>query len=825
MAHPCRVSRKPICRRPYKRERRGGVLVLVVVGLIPLIGFVALAVDLGMLTLAETQLRTTADAAALAGARALNGLTANNNNYSGVAPAAQNAITNTSILGSPLQSSQLTLNIGRYVYNTTAQQFQGQFPGPSTQNWNMVQATVTSSVSGAMAFSKVLNFSPPNYQAVATAAHRPRDICLILDFTGSMRFGSLLGLPYYDARTTNNPDTVYPVFGPYSSSNANILAAAPASPYLSANMSTTTSDGRPPIVQDFYTNSSGSAAFTAAPASYGTTPAGDTPLKTSKNSGGSYAQTLTQVLGSSSYDSNFESQGYKAYSMTSGLKGYTQGPGYWGKTFRIWPPDPTNDWRSVYFTFSGGKADNSLLWDSNGNWRTPGSSTYSINYNAILNFIQNVGPAVFPSTLRSGRIVYYSQIPTTINTSAWPPTDLNQRFWKDYIDYVLGVMQTGSSTYKLINGGSGTAPGYTGYGNDFTWGTVQITSNGNLSGNPKPYMNYSDNPQRPLLSFWFGPMTMIDFLGNYNLWYTGWVNDCSRYCWWPGTCHETPLYECKLGIQAALSDIQNNHPNDMLSLIFFSTPLTSASDTSASRFNRVRVGLSQNYSNMSDSLWYPPATVGNASATVTPYDSNNLEVPRAMGGTCYAMGLMLAYNQFSSNSSLQTYNTAQPAGDAGGNGRIGAQKIIIFETDGAPNFTASASFVNNGAYQSYYAVRYNSANPSGSDYPSNVNQYNDNDSTVTSQINSLCTQLAAQYTSGGYSVGARPLLIHCLAFGPEGTTSAAVATLNQMQQIGNVNDGMPSYKLINGNQNTIVSDLQTAIRTILQSGVQVSLIQ
>ena len=46
-----------------------------------------------------------------------------------------------------------------------------------------------------------------------------------------------------------------------------------------------------------------------------------------------------------------------------------------------------------------------------------------------------------------------------------------------------------------------------------------------------------------------------------------------------------------------------------------------------------------------------------------------------------------------------------------------------------------------------------------------------------------------------------------------------------MQTIGNVNDGMPGYKKINGNASTIVSDLQTAIKKILQDGVQVSLIQ
>jgi hypothetical protein len=283
------------------------------------------------------------------------------------------------------------------------------------------------------------------------------------------------------------------------------------------------------------------------------------------------------------------------------------------------------------------------------------------------------------------------------------------------------------------------------------------------------------------------------------------------------------LYACKLGIAAALNDMNNNHPNDQVSLIMFSTPKTSSSDTSASRFNRVRVGLGQDFSSMQDSLWYPPATIGNVNATVSPYDSNNLEVPRAMGGTCYAMGLMLAYNQFSSNTSLQTYNTGQSSGDAGGNGRVGAQKIIIFETDGAPNTTASAAFNSSSAYQSYYSVRYNSNSPGTSEYPTNVNGYSDNDSTVTSQIYSLCTQLAAQSSSGGYSTVTHPVLIHCLAFGPQGTDG--LATLTQMQTIGNVNDGMPSYKIISGSMSTIVSNLQTAIAKILQTGVQVSLIQ
>ena len=64
----------------------------------------------------------------------------------------------------------------------------------------------------------------------------------------------------------------------------------------------------------------------------------------------------------STYNATFETKGYKGLGMTSGtlgFQGYTQGPGYWGKTFYYWPPDPTKDWRSMYFTFTGGSPDNS----------------------------------------------------------------------------------------------------------------------------------------------------------------------------------------------------------------------------------------------------------------------------------------------------------------------------------------------------------------------------------------------------------------------------------------------------------------------------------
>lgn len=833
-------------KRSNRRTRRGTILVLLLVCLIPLMAFLALAIDLGMLATARTQCQDVADLAALSGVRTLNGDTQNgaNNNYAAVAPTVQQAATQNRVLSAGISSSQVNVQIGRYVYNATAGRFEGQFPGPSSENWTLVQATVSPDVSSQMAFSKVLGSFVPSLQATATAVHRPRDVAIILDYSGSMRFQSLAGEPYTGTRTTNNPDGNVPLFGHYSAvSSAAMTASYFPAPYEPANITSTTSDGRAPICADFYQDAGGTPAFSDAGSAFASSPGGDDCLKTDQNGGSSYAHTAAEVLNISSVnnstrDATFESSGYAAYGMTAGFNRYTQGPGYFGKTFFIWPPDPSfgadgqpNDWRKRYFTYPGSTAqmdDNSRLWDSSGNWQAPSGSTYAINYDAILNFITSIGPNPFPSRLQSGRILYYDQIPTSIDLSSNPPSDMNQRFWKDYIDYVLGTIDNGNGNYKVYCSGR---IGYLGYGKDYSWGTVKITPKSYLSGSPKPYMNYADNPLRPRLHFWFGPLSMIDFLGNYNMWYE-YSPYASRFCWWPGTCHEAPMYACKLGIRAALSDIQNNHPNDFVSMIMFSVPKNSANDSSGTRFNRPRVALGRDYASMQESLWYPPATIGSSSATVRPYDSNNLEVPRAFGGTCYAMPLMLAYNQFSGASSLINYNSGEPAGDAGGNGRRGAQKIVIFETDGAPNTTASASLTNGGSYNSYYNVRYDSSNPGGSEFPYAVYGYGDNSSTVTSQIYSVCQNICNLETAAtpGYSTPNKPVQIHCIGFGsyfaPDSSSAAAnIATLNQMQKIGNVNDNMPSYKLVYGDQATIVSHLQQAIIKILESSVPVSLVR
>ena len=74
-------------------------------------------------------------------------------------------------------------------------------------------------------------------------------------------------------------------------------------------------------------------------------------------------------------------------------------------------------------------------------------------------------PNPFPTQLRAGRIKYYGSIPTAI-TGNWPSYgSTDQRFWVEFIDYVLGFRQTSAGNYQDISGMAG-------YGSDFTWGTT-----------------------------------------------------------------------------------------------------------------------------------------------------------------------------------------------------------------------------------------------------------------------------------------------------------------------------------------------------------------
>jgi Flp pilus assembly protein TadG len=966
-------------RSPSVRSarRRGTILPLLAISLTALVAFLALAIDMGMLVIAKAQAQNAADLASLTAARTLTGDSSSNYNQSSATTNAQNILTYNYILGNSIQSSQLTLSYGSYDYNQTTQTFSTNFPPTSGMPSTAVAATVTSNNS-PNAFSGLFGTSfLPSVTAQATAVHRPRDIAMVMDLSGSMRFGTCLGFDFYTStRSSNNPDPLYPTFGHYSSSSASMQGPSTnqTSAYDSytispSNTTAATSSYTLTYVNSFYQNAAYASTLVRAfdsytstdggstwsaptsgspqlpPSSYTSTPGGDGPLFVNGNST-TYAKHVQDVVGSSSRNASWELDGYSNYTsgspsnaasgksnyQSAPFSGYTQGPGYYGKTFFIWPPDPrqplttTNnstqikqfltdfgysnsdfsgattgpalsgiynvtsttgsqkwpwpndggttlsnyltsqvyvpggsrklttsdpqyqqimrlynwnyvvdnlgttpcDWRVRFF----GTNDNTKLFNSSGSLNLPGSSTYTINYNEILRWITQ-SPNPFPQQLRAGRIKYYSSIPTAI-TGSWPNYgSTDQRFWKEFIDYALGFYQKSASSYTDISAMSGL-------GADFTWGNPNRTT---PPASKTQYMTYTDIPARPRLRFWFGPMAMVDYMQNYNLS----LNVGSPYFFMqPGDGYEAPLYPGKQAFLGAVTTMQENHPNDWFSTICYSWPRSSASTTTG-RFNCVRSPMGPNYSYAQAALLFPFATInadGSCNNTeVSPYTADPAtgltpsadfsDVPRGDGDTCFAMALMLAYNQFAtttpSDGTLRSFVSSSPitfpSGMAGGLGRKGAQKVIIFETDGLANTTATASLVNAGTYK-YYKIRYDMNKPSASEFPS-VTAYNINNTTVLNQVYSLVQQLASDYTTSR-----NPFRLYAIGFGPvfQGPdANSALTTLQTMQYYAgtqsSASTALPSSQIVTGTGAQMTTNMTNAFTTILENGIQIALVQ
>jgi hypothetical protein len=163
--------------RTLSRHRRGATLMLSVFLLIVMLGFVAFAVDVGYILLVRTQLQVAADSAALAAAQ---------------------------VMGSPLTDPvtkakeyaayhqaggrKIELKNGDIEYGTwdaTGRKF-----APSSQLGNAIRVTTKLDANhGGQAptfFGRVLGKNGFDAQAQAIAMGNPRDICFVVDLSGSM---------------------------------------------------------------------------------------------------------------------------------------------------------------------------------------------------------------------------------------------------------------------------------------------------------------------------------------------------------------------------------------------------------------------------------------------------------------------------------------------------------------------------------------------------------------------------------------------------------------------------------------------------------------
>ena len=991
--------------RARQAVRRGTVVPYLALTIVALVGFLGLALDIGMVAIAKAQAQNAADLAVLTAMRTVNGDPTDNYNQTAATANAQRVLARNYILGQTIPPAELQLSYGSYDYNQVTQSFSANFPPTPGKPVTAAAATVTTNALPA-AFSAVFGRQfLPNVTATAQAVHRPRDIALVMDLSGSMRMGTCLGYDFYtSSRTTNNPDPVVPTFAHYSSATANMQGPSTTrmsnyDNYTISPSNTTAGNSSYALtyVNNFYQNAAYASTLVRAfdsytstdggntwspptsgnptlpPPSYTSVPGGDVPLY--KNGSTTvYATDVSDVLGGSTVNALWELDGYSAFSGgkpdTSGtggvpavwtqadytnapFNGYTQGPGYYGKTFFLWPPDPRNTtalsgraltsflgklginstdqatlssiwstwqgqgasgwtnlqnwlkgtatggasslptfsgyytptsttalvpsvttWNGVALTtankprtyyavcrlfnraYPGGQAwtsaakfpadwrlrffgtnDNTKLFSSSGSLNTPGSSTYTINYNAILGWIAS-SPNPFPTQMRAGRVKYYGSIPTGI-TGSWPSYgSTDQRFWVEVIDYALGFKQTASGVYTNVSAMAG-------YGSDFGWGTEATSA----PPSAPQSMSYTDNPLRPRLRSWFGPINMVDYLQNYNMM----CNTATYFTLTPGDSYEAPQYTLKQAFIAAVNTMEDNHPNDWFALVPFSWPRTGSSGADwagrlSGRFNCVSCPLGTNYTYARSALLFPFSTInadGSCNNTeITPYDpdpvtavvpsANFADTPRADGDTCFPMALMLCYNQFaltpSTDSTLRTFVTSSPitfpTAMAGGMGRKGAQKVIIFETDGIPNTAASANLMTASSGYTYYQIRYDMNRPLSSEYPS-ATVYGDADPAVTSQTYALIDQLASTY-----GTPRNPFRLYAIGFGPvfSGPDANSALTVLQTMQFhagtqSSASTPLAPDQVVTGTGAQMSANMIAAYKNILQSGVQIALIK
>jgi len=811
--------------------------------MISLCGFAALAIDVGRMSVARVQCQAAADAAAMAAARSLTGQASQN--FTTATANAVNAVSAFQVLGTPLTASNLNVNYGAYRYSYSTQQFTAAYTLLTGELANLAQANLTFQC--PTMFATMFGFNVFNISTTATAAHRPRDVSIVLDYSGSMNnesdlwncesyLDNGLAAPNNTDYTSNNCETIYPKFGHYSNEKnyndythyANLLCpSADPGNALTNNSAIGKCNvsipalGVPAMVGDYWSNARGASATGAF------TPVADASLdaynqasgdkylrKASNNAGQPYATNVSDVTGSTTKNVAFETNGYKTYTGVASV-GYVQGPRYWGNTFFIWPPDPKNDWRNTFF----GTTDNTKLWDASGNWLNP-SGNYTINYKAILAWLK-ADPNPFPSTLRSGNILFWDQIPTDVPAGSYNHTvanstitDPNQRFWKEYIDYVVGVWRDPHGNIQNPQTPSCS------YGPDFTFGTIKITAPPGLG----QYMSYTDNPKRPRHRLWFGPMTLIQFMSD-----TGLL---------PGTAHDISMYPMKVGIGGALLDIQNNHPNDLVSMVLFDRPQYTNDDIGAGTFNNAQYSLTNNYQSIINSLWLPP---NSGSADVRLWDANGLLTPRAHGdydsNTASQYGFMLAYNQLGSSSVLRALDQSTAPG-VGGLGRVGAQRLVVYETDGMANLQSNPAngFINAGASNSYYQIQ-----PGLQLYGANYDQ-----NALLQTVQNICNNADGTpgnlpgYTSNlgypGMSLPGRPVSVQTIAFGaifevPSSIQTSAISLLQQISAIGgstfpaSPSDPTNGYKWCTGNLTQRQTKLRQAFTNIMNNGVPITLIK
>ena len=182
--------------RTRKATRSGAMLVLIAITLPLVVIMVAFAVDVAWMQLVRTELRTATDAAARAGAKQLS----LQQSEAVARAAAKDAAAQNLVAGSPLVVRDDEIELGFSTQATRNSRFVFT-PGGSTLNAVKVTGNRTNSSAGgpvALFLGRVMGVSHFQPTLTAVSTQLDRDICLVVDRSGSMmrdEFGNNIRQP------------------------------------------------------------------------------------------------------------------------------------------------------------------------------------------------------------------------------------------------------------------------------------------------------------------------------------------------------------------------------------------------------------------------------------------------------------------------------------------------------------------------------------------------------------------------------------------------------------------------------------------------------
>lgn len=159
-----------------RRARRGAIVVLAAFMMIALLGMIVFAVDVGVMVLLKTQLQVAADSAAMAAAAVLGA-----ENADPVVVAQEFAAYH--LAGGKAVSLSST-DIEHGTWDSDARSFT---PSATVSNAVRVTAHRNASTGGnKLFFARLFGVDETSVQAQAIAMGNPRDICFVVDLSGSM---------------------------------------------------------------------------------------------------------------------------------------------------------------------------------------------------------------------------------------------------------------------------------------------------------------------------------------------------------------------------------------------------------------------------------------------------------------------------------------------------------------------------------------------------------------------------------------------------------------------------------------------------------------